>query len=71
MVNKYYLTQVNKYYKNTKKDSEWSMWNIKIFWKKKKTKGEKKARERYQNLTEEEKEERHQYYQERKQKLPK
>ena len=30
----------------------------------------KKARERYQNFTEEEKEKRRQYYQERKQKLP-
>ena len=40
--------------------------DIKIFLKKKKIKGKKKAPERYQNFTEEEKEKIHQYYQERK-----
>ena len=43
--------------KSTKKDSEKKhVIDIKIFLKKKKRKGEKKARERYQNFTEKEKE---------------
>ena len=42
------------------------MKDIKIFLKKKKIKGKKKAPERYQNFTEEQKEKIHQYYQERK-----
>ena len=42
--------------KNTKKDSEKKhKKNIKLFLKKKKTKGKKKAGQRYQNFTEEEK----------------
>ena len=49
------------------------MKDIKIFLKKKKTKGEKRLEkdfQNYQNFTEEEKGRRCQYYQERKQKLP-
>ena len=61
---------VNKYYqKNKKSFGKKHVKYIKISLKNKNTKGEKKARERYHNFTEEEKE-RHQYYQECKKKLP-
>ena len=57
--------------KNTKKDSKKKqVKDVKIFLKEKKSKGEKKAREKYQNFTEEEEEKRCQYYQQRKQNLP-
>ena len=43
--------------------------NIKIFQKKKKIKGKKKARERHQNVTKEENKKGHQYYLECKKRL--
>ena len=47
---------VNKYDQNHKKDCKQKlMKDIKIFLKNKKTKGEKKAQERYENFTEEKK----------------
>ena len=46
------------------------MKDTKIFLKKKKTRGEKKARERYQNFAEKEKEKRCHHYHKRNQKLP-
>ena len=46
--------------KNTKESSKKKNGkDIKIFWKQKARKGEKKARGRYQNFTEEEKEKKH------------
>ena len=58
--------------KNTKKDSEKNhVTDIKIFLKKKKTKGKKKKGPgRYQSFTEVEKEKRRRYCQSRRQKLP-
>ena len=52
MLNKYYQKHKERLQKKHVKD-------IKIFLKKKKTKGEKKAWGRYQNFTEEEKQKRH------------
>ena len=66
-----YTKMVNKIIKNTQKDfRKKHMKDIKIFLKEKKNKRQKKARERYQNFTEEGKEKRCQYYQGRKQNLP-
>ena len=54
---------VNKYDQNHKKDCKQKlMKDIKIFLKNKKTKGEKKAQERYENFTEEKKKEKNSQY---------